>query len=192
MFEDNNDGTPRCNFPGLRNPESYDAEARRALSEPEPLKPLKPTPYPTFTPVPQPTPYPSPTPPPQPGLFGDMSAYQRQREKQGQEYQQLREKQGQEYQQAREKQGQEYQKLVEKQMQEFEDRAGGEYQDKLRAWENKRRTAISTAEENIKVIYKNFGQAFGGTPVERWVPMTVIMFVVLALVMIFQKRKDVV
>jgi len=192
MFDDNEDGTPRCSFPGLRNPESYDAEARRALQEPEPLKPVKPTPVPTFTPVPQPTPYPSPTPPPQPGMFGDMNAYQRQREKQGQEYQQLREKQGQEFQQAREKQGQEYQKLVEKQMQEFEDRAGGEYQDRLKAWENKRRTAISTAEENIKAIYKGFGQTFKGTPVERWVAMVVIMFVVLVLVMIFQKRKDVV
>ena len=130
-----------------------------------------------------------------------MNAYQRQREKQGQEYQQAREKQGLEYQQAREKQGleyqqarekqgQDYQKLVEKQMREFEDRESKGYEDRLTDWRTKRTKTIGAAEGKIKAIVDNYGRTFKGGVVGRWTAMAAIILVVLVLVMIFQKRKD--
>ncbi len=179
-----------CRFPGIRS--GYDAETQRVLTEPEPARPAKPTPYPTFTPVPAPTPYPSPTPPPSPGMFGDMNAYQQQREKQGIEYQQLREKQGQEYQQTREQQGQAYQKLVEKQMQEFEDGQAKGYEEQLTEWKTKRTKSISSAEGRIKAIVDNYGRTFKGGVLERWTAMGIILVIVFGLVMVSQKRKDVV
>jgi len=179
-----------CYYPGLLS--GYDEETRLALQQPEPAMPPRPTPYPTFTPVPSPTPYPSPTPPPPPGIFGDTAAYQRQREQQGLEWQRAREKQGQEWQQAREKQGLEYQKLAEKQMQDYQDIQMKDYQKRLEAWKTARTEAIGTAEGKIRGVFKQYGQAFRGGVLERWFAMSVILIVVFGLVIVFQKRKDVV
>ncbi len=43
-----------CYFPGIQNPDLYDAEARKALAALEPAKPPTPTPLPSSTPPPKP------------------------------------------------------------------------------------------------------------------------------------------
>ena len=59
-------------------------------------------------------------------------------------------------------------------------------------WETKRGKAIATAEGKIKAIWDNYGRTFKGGLMERWLAMSGIMAVVLVLVIVFQKRKDVV
>ena len=61
------------------------------------------------------------------------------------------------------------------------------------------RTALSLstfdttrAEGMLKSIFENYGRAFKGSVVSRWIAMGVIMFALLALIIIFQKRKDVI
>lgn len=194
-----------CHFPGLLNPESYNDDIRRALNEAAPDEPLEPTPYPTLTPPPSPTPRPTPTPPPSPtppGLLGDQDAYRAQVEKQQRDYGELlrqqdqeyaiaREAQNSEYSQVREAQGIEYVKEREKQGQDYRDKMHV-YGDQRAEWEKERGKAIAIAEGKIKAIVDNYGRTFKGGLVERWAAMSGIMVVVFVLLIVFQKRKDVV
>ena len=84
----------------------------------------------------------------------------------------------------------EYAQLREKQAQEFKEQMRA-YGDQRAEWEKKRGKAIATSEGIIKAIVDNYGRAFKGGVTERWSSMAALMVVALALVMIFQKRKDV-
>jgi hypothetical protein len=66
------------------------------------------------------------------------------------------------------------------------------YGDQRTEWEKKRGKAIATAEGMVKSIVDNYGHTFKGGLAERWTAMAVIMLVVFVLVIVFQKRKDVV
>ncbi len=175
--------------------------------------PPSPTPRPTPTPPPSPTPPPTPTPPPPPGLFGDQNAYRAQVEKQQRDYGEVLRQQGQEYAAAREAQGNEYAKVREAQGNEYQqvreaqgieyarqrEKQGLDYRDKMRLygdqlteWEKKRGKAIAIAEGKIKAIMDNYGRTFRGGLAGRWSAMVGIMVVVFVLVLVFQKRKDVV
>ncbi len=164
----------QCYFPGIRSPEFYTAEARQRLAEPRPLEPLKPTAYPTFTP------YPTLTPLPTPSDQRQLQKYQEDREQQGKEYEKKREQQGKEYAKKREEQGEEYTAAMKR------------HGDDLKRWETDRQKAISAAENKIKAIVDNYGGAFQGGVLERWLAMCMIMLVVFVLIIAFQKRKDVV
>jgi hypothetical protein len=180
-----------CRFPGLLSPESYNDDIRRALNEAAPDEPLEPTPYPTLTPPPSPTPRPTPTPPPPPGSLGDQNTYRALVEKQQRDYGEVLKQQDQEYAAARQAQGIEYAKLRGKQADDYRDKMRV-YGDQRTEWEKKRGKAIAIAEGKIKAIMDNYGRTFQGGLVERWAAMAGIMAVVFVLLMVFQKRKDVV
>jgi hypothetical protein len=135
----------QCYFPGIRNPEFYDAAALVQVGTGSPERLPTPTPYPTLTP------YPTPKPPPEPGLFGDQNAYRKKMEQQGQEYQKRREAQG-----------EEYRKLVEQQFIEYQEQSQ-QYGQDVQQEQMQQEKAVRGAEGIIKEIYQNFQTAFRGT-----------------------------
>jgi ABC-type multidrug transport system ATPase subunit/pSer/pThr/pTyr-binding forkhead associated (FHA) protein len=163
-----------CYFPGIRNPKFYTANAQAALAAPRPSEPLKPTPYPT------PTPFPTPTPIPTPAAINLLDQYQQEREKQAEEYARQREEQGRDYEVKRIEQGDEYALAMKR------------YGDERERWQREREKVIGAAENNIKAILDNYGRAFKGDVLSRWLAMGAIMVVVFLLVIVFQKRKDVI
>ena len=182
---------PCRDFPGILNEDYYTEDARGALSQQEPDQPVQPTALPTFTPYPTLTPYPTMTPLPTPENPADFDAYTDDAQAQGDEYQEMREQQGDEYQDLREQQGDEYQDLREEQGNDYEDEAG-EYADERSEWQRGREQAIGGAEGLLKSIFEGYGHAFRGSYMGRWLVMCVISFGMLILILIFQKRKDVV
>ena len=118
---------------------------------------------------PTPTPFPTLTPNPRPSSSREMDAYMRRLEEQGQEYQALREAQGDEY---------------SEQMKA--------YGDQKADWLRQREGAIRGAEGMLKNIFDNYGRSFIGAVGSRWVAMATIMVVLLALILVLQKRKDVI
>ena len=163
-----------CQFPGIRNPDFYTADARVALATSRPVEPAKPTPYPSPTPYPTRTPLPTPADPRQMQKFMDDS------QKQGREYQDLRVQQGQDFEKLRSQQGDEYAAAMKR------------YGDERESWQRNREKAISAAENNIDVIVDNYGRTFKGSVLSRWLAMGGILLGVFGLVIGFQKRKDVV
>ena len=123
--------------------------------------------------------------------MGDQNAYRQQVEKQQRDYGDLVKKQQTDYGKAREQQMLDYAKSREKQGGEFKDLMRA-YGDQRTEWEKTRGKAISTAEGKIKAIWDNYGRTFQGGLMGRWLAMSAIMAVVLVLVIVFQKRKDVV
>ncbi len=180
-----------CYFPGIRSPDFYSAETQTQLNAEEPLKPPTPTPYPTFTPYPTLTPYPTPKPLPTPGLLDDQEAYARKREKQGQEYQAKREQQGQEYQAIREQQGEDYRQITEQQFETYQDEIE-QYTDDIQAWQTDREKSMRGAEGMIDGVLKQYRPALEGDVEKSWLALSIISAVVLALTLVFQKRKDVI
>ena len=164
----------QCYFPGLRNPDFYNPETQQHLAAPKPVKPVKPTPYPTFTP------YPTLTPLPTPSTLGGQQEYAKKREKQGEEYQKLREKQG-----------EEYQELVDAQFSEFEQQSE-QYGEALRQWQSNREKAVRGAESLIDSIYKSYKPALEANVEQGWLALSIISLVVFVLILVFQKRKDVI
>jgi hypothetical protein len=100
------------------------------------------------------------------------------RQRQGDEYTDLRQAQGDEYQAAREAQGDEYEAAV------------TDWGDNKGDWEENRQKAINGAEGLIQTIYESYGHAFRGPYTIRWAWMAGIMFLMLGLIIIFQKLKD--
>ena len=92
----------------------------------------------------------------------------------------MRVQQGTEYEEQRSEQGDEY----------AADMKG--YGDDREAWQRDREKAISAAENKVNAVVDNFGRTFKGSVSSRWLAMTIIMLVVFALVIFFQKRKDVI
>jgi ABC-type multidrug transport system ATPase subunit/predicted component of type VI protein secretion system len=164
----------QCYFPGILSPDFYNPEVQAQLAAPEPVKPPTPTPYPTFTP------YPTPKPLPTPGMLDDQAAYAQRREQQGQDYQKKREQQG-----------EEYRKLTEQQFAAYQDQME-EYGESLRNWQSDREKAVRGAEGMIDAILKQYKPALQGDVEKSWLALGIISGVVLALTMVFQKRKDVI
>jgi ABC transport system ATP-binding/permease protein len=197
-----------CVFPGIRNPDSYTEEAQLALAAPQPSEPPKPTaypsptPYPTLTPLPTFTPLPTLTPLPTPSDPTKMSDYMDDAKEQGEKYRKLSVAQGEKYRTAREEQGDEYQDVRLQQGSEYEAQRSEQgddyaaamkaYGDEREQWQRDREKAISSAESKIQAVVDNFGRTFRGSVASRWLAMVVIMAVVFALVIFFQKRKDVI
>jgi hypothetical protein len=195
-------------FPGILSPDFYDQDAQVALGQPEPVEPPQPTAYPYPTAVPSPTSLPTPTllpsltPNPTPENPVDMEAYMDQQRDQGQEYQDLilgqfegyrldSQTQGEIYGDLRTAQGDEYADLRQEQGDEYSEEMRI-YGDDRAEWQESREKAISSAEAMLGTIYDNYQQAFKGSVFGRWVTMTIIMVCLLVLVLVFQKRKDVV
>jgi hypothetical protein len=163
-----------CQFPGIRNPKFYTTEAQSAIVSPRPIEPGQPTPYPS------PTPYATFTPLPPPSDPGLMQQYQNDREKQGKEYADLRLQQGNDYGKLRTQQGDEYAQAM---------KAYGNEREK---WQRERVRAISSAESTINAVWDKNITAFKGDAYSRWFVMCVIVLVEFGLLIVFQKRKDVV
>ncbi len=178
-------------FPGILSADFYDDGAQMALSQPEPVEPLTPTPYPSPTPYSSPTPYPTFTPYPTPSNPQDMGDYMARREDQGDEYQDMREQQGDEFQDLRQQQGDEYQDRRQSQGDEYADEME-RYGDGKADWQRERERAIQGAEGLLKSIFENYGQTIKGSVATRWAAMAAIMVVLIGLIILFQKRKDVV
>lgn len=115
----------------------------------------------------QPTPYPSPTPLPTPTSPQAVLDYLAVMQEQGEAYADSRVAQGDDY-------------------------AGAmrAYGDARAEWQERRERAISSAEGMLTVLYDDFGHAFTGSLLPRWGALLAINAVLLALVFIFQKLKD--
>ena len=134
-----------------------------------------------------PTPVPSPI-PTDPQQFG---AYLTGLQAQGQDYKDRTARQFEVYRQASEAQGADYAQARQTQ--------GDQYSADMRAysntranWQESREKAIGSAEGRLEAIYDNYSQAFRGSLAERWDALLAIMAGLLVVVLIFQKRKDVV
>jgi hypothetical protein len=66
------------------------------------------------------------------------------------------------------------------------------YGDERAVWQENREKAISSAEGMIESIYDNYGRAFVDPVTTRWLIMSGLMLVFIGIVLVAQKRKDVV
>jgi hypothetical protein len=101
--------------------------------------------------------------------MAQMEVYRKESELQGEQYSELRSAQG-----------DEYQTLMRS------------YGDERASWQEDREKAISSAEGMIETLYDNYGRAFTGSVTLRWAIMSGLMLVFIGVVLVFQKRKDVV
>ena len=146
--------------------------------------------------MPTPVPSPIPTDPQQfgaylTGLQAQGQDYKDRTARQFEVYRQASEAQGADYAQARQTQGDQYAAARQAQ--------GDQYSADMRAysntranWQESREKAIGSAEGRLEAIYDNYSQAFRGSLAERWDALLAIMAGLLVVVLIFQKRKDVV
>jgi hypothetical protein len=200
--------TECADFPGVLSEDIFDAEARQAINQPKPSEPPQPTAYPYPTPLPSPTPLPtptslpSPTPYPTPSNPALMADYMDDRTEQGSEYQDQilaqfedyrleSQEQGAWYSDLRTEQGDEYKDLRQEQGDEYSE-AMQAYGDERAEWQEARDKAISSAEGVLGAIYDNFPQIYEGSVFGRWMTTGGIILGLLGLVLVFQKRKDVV
>jgi ABC transport system ATP-binding/permease protein len=200
--------TACADFPGILSPDYYDDIAKEMLAKPEPVEPVQPTalPFPTalpsLTPIFTPTPLASPTPLPTPQNPLDMDAYMDARSAQGREQQDAVMDQFEQYRLDSQDQGQVYADLMDAQGDIYADSRqaqGDEYQDvmqdygDLRAeWVKNREKAISSAEMMYGSMYDDYGYVFRGSILTRWIVLGLIMSIYILIMLIFQKRKDVV
>jgi exonuclease VII large subunit len=66
------------------------------------------------------------------------------------------------------------------------------YGDALANWQKNRQKAISSAEKMLGSMHENYGRSFYGHITSRWYVLLANMAGLLALVLFFQKRKDVI
>lgn len=183
--------TACANFPGILSPDFYDDAAILALAAPKPEEPPMPTPFPSPTPLPTPTQLPSPTPNPTPENPLDMANYMDIQQEQGAEYQDQIMAQMETYRKDMEAQGEEYSDLRSFQGDEYQDLMQ-RYGDEREKWQEDREKAISSAEGMLGHIYDNYSRAFKGSIITRWLIMVGLMFFLISVVLVSQKRKDVV
>ncbi len=200
--------TDCADFPGILSPDFYDDVAREKLAMLEPAEPPQPTAYlyptalPSLTPMFTPTPLPSPTPYPTPADPRNMEAYMDDSRTQGKEqqdaamdqFEQYRldsQDQGQVYADQMDAQGDEYADLRQEQADEYTD-AMQDYGDERADWVKSREKAINSAESLLGTIYDDYGYVFEGSIFSRWMVLAVIMLVLMGIMLVFQKRKDVV
>ena len=255
-------------FPGILSGNFYDEEAKAALAQDEPQKPIEPTwlpsPTPRGTPTQLPTPtliatptlFPTPTAYPTPtrlpvsiggsperrstdyaGLSPEDAAkkaqdeaywrankYQSDTEKQFDGYRQTREAQFSDYQNQTKGQLEEYKKGVEGQFDIYQQdvrvqvenhidseiasmetykedvkqqftgyqKEMEDYGDTYSDWTRNRQEAIGAAETILGIVYDDYGRSFRGSVIARWIYILLICFAQFVLVLILQKRKDVI
>ena len=66
------------------------------------------------------------------------------------------------------------------------------YGDNLADWEKERQSAIGAAESILTRIYDDYGRAFKGSVITRWIYNGTLCLVMYFMILFFQKRKDVV
>lgn len=255
-----------ADFPGILSPDFFDQDAKLALSQAEPNKPLQPTWLPSPTPLHTPTLLPTPTLLATPTLFSTPTAfptptrlpfnlggkpevrvteyaalspeeiqktviseafwrankYQSDTEKQFEEYRLNREAQFEVYKDQTRQQIEEYKTQVEGQFtvyqqdvrtqvedhikleeQNMEDYASTvkeqfngyqvqmeDYGETLSDWERNRQEAIGAAETILGMVYDNYGRAFRGSVIGRWINIMIITFAEFLLILLLLKRKD--
>jgi len=200
--------TDCADFPGILSPDFYDDIAKEKLAIPEPVEPPQPTaiPYPTalpsLTPIFTPTPLASPTPLPTPSDPFGMDAYMNAQRAQGQEQQDAIMDQFEEYRLQSQDQGQVYADIMDSQGDEYADmrqeqadeytEAMQDYGDERAEWVKNREKAINSAESLLGAMYDDYGYVFSGSIVSRWMALGLIMAGYVTIMVIFQKRKDVV
>jgi hypothetical protein len=113
-------------------------------------------------------------------LLDDQAAYSRKRERQAQEYQDRREQQG-----------EDYRRQTEQQFSDYQDESE-QYGEDLRDWQSDREKAVRGAEGMIDAIYESYKFALESDVKQAWLALGIISIVVLALTLVFQKRKDVI
>jgi LPXTG-motif cell wall-anchored protein len=180
-----------ASFPGILSPDFYSDVAAAALAIPKVEEPSMPTPFPSLTPLPTPTQLPSPTPNPTPQNPRDMGDYMDLQQEQGAAYQDQIMAQMEVYRKDSENQGEQYSEMRSSQGDEYQDSMRS-YGDERALWQEDREKAISSAEGTIENIYDNYGRAFTGSVTSRWLIMVGLMLVFIGVVLVFQKRKDVV
>ena len=183
--------TQCADFPGILSPDFYNEAAVAALSIPKLEEPAMPTALPSLTPLPTPTQLPSPTPNPTPQNPRDMGDYMDLQQEQGAEYQDQIMAQMEVYRKESELQGEQYSELRSAQGDEYQTLMRS-YGDERASWQEDREKAISSAEGMIETLYDNYGRAFTGSVTLRWAIMSGLMLVFIGVVLVFQKRKDVV
>jgi hypothetical protein len=183
--------TDCADFPGILSTDYYDEAAQAALAAPKPEEPAMPTPHPSLTPLPTPTRMPSPTPHPTPADPRAMGEYMDLQQEQGEQYQDAIMEQMEVYRQDSEDQGQIYSDIRSAQGDEYQEMMRT-YGDERSDWQENREKAISSAEGILETIYDNYGRAFSGSVSMRWLVTAGLMFGFLGVVLIFQKRKDVI
>jgi len=200
--------TDCAGFPGILSPDFYDDIAKEKLAIPEPAEPPQPTAYsyptalPSLTPIFTPTPPASPTPLPTPADPRNMEAYMDDQRAQGQEqqdaimdqfeeYRLQGQDQGQVYADQMDAQGDVYADMRQEQADEYTD-VMQDYGDERADWVKNREKAINSAESLLGAMYDDYGYVFGGSIITRWIILGVIMVVYILIMVIFQKRKDVV
>jgi len=200
--------TECADFPGILSPDFYDGVVQASLLAAAPQEPPQPTAYVYPTAIPSPTPLPTPTllpsltPYPTPRSPEAFPGYMDRVLQQGEEFQALVADQfeqyrlesivqGESYSKLRTVQGNEYADLRQAQDDEYS-KAMQTYGDERAAWQESREKTISSAEGLLGSLYDNYQQAFVGSVVGRWVIILVIQFVLFLLIVLAQKRKDVV
>jgi hypothetical protein len=164
LFNEENCGK----IPGIKSPDFYDEASQRALGEPEPYKPIKPTAIPSPTSLPTPTPYPTPTEIPRVSEEGKPVP----------DYFDLVRDQNQEYSDDRSDQFEEFRLAMKEQASDFADESRKQFEDygdemevygnRKAEWEKERESAIASAESTLNIIYDDYGRAFRGEVTSRW------------------------
>lgn len=197
-----------ADFPGILSPDFYDEVAQEKLAINEPAEPPQPTayPYPTalpsLTPIFTPTPLPSLTPLPTPADPRQMDSYLEDQRSQGQEQQDISMEQFENYRLESQDQGQVYADQMGVQSDEYADirqeqadeytSAMQEYGDERADWVKNREKAINSAETLLGSTYDDYGYVFRGSIISRWLASGAIMIIYVFIMVIAQKRKDVV
>ncbi len=197
-----------ADFPGVLSPDFYDTVAQEKLAMPEPAEPAQPTAYayptalPSLTPIFTPTPLPSLTPMPTPVNPMEMSDYMDAQREQGKEQQDAFMEQFENYRLESQDQGQVYADLMDEQADEYTalrqeqadeyTEAMQDYGDERADWIKNREKAINSAETLLGTMRDDYGYVFDGSIISRWLKLIGIMVAYIIIMLIFQKRKDVV
>jgi ABC-type multidrug transport system ATPase subunit len=195
--------------PGLLSEDFYDDDAKQALAQAGPVKPVEPTSIPSPTPIPSPTLFPSPTPYPTPTSLppptmtdAGMAAYMSDVSAQQEEYFEERTYQQNTYVDIVKDINTDWVDDQSEQMEVFAEQSQDQYEiyaqqmetygDDLANWQKNRQSAIGAAESILSTIYDNYGRTFRNTIFIRWIAQALIGFGFYILIIIFQRRKDVV
>ena len=194
-----------ADIPGIQSKDYYDDVAKAALDKPEPIKPVSPTKIPSPTPlasptsVPSPTPYPTPTPIP---MTANLNRYQELSQEQNEEYSDEREDQFDDFRQAMEDQRTDYADAQKEQLDNYAETSSGQFEDfademdlygdEISSWQKDRESAVAAGESILSNTYDDYGRAFKGRVVDRWLILIIQCFVMFGMILWFQKRKDVI
>ncbi len=196
--------TACADFPGILSPNFYDAAAQvslvavESIEPPQPTAYAYPTAYPSPTPLPTPTLLPSLTPYPTSENPEEFSQYMEDRLNQAGEYQVSVSEQFEQYRLDNIAQYEEYTHLRTSQVHEYADLREAqvdEYFTAMRTHNNERSSrdkAVNRAEILLGSFYDNYHQIFQGTLVGRWVAIIFIQLGIFILIILAQKRKDLV